>query len=172
MSKKICGNPETIEPYKLITDRTVKQSDSACFVPSSPFMHNNFYSIPSNTVDIESELRGQNYLLSSCPENKYNPTVNKIVPPTTSLQDCKDQSLNPEYSRIKKPCNLPGVNINRFHPLVESVQEIQKIHSNSIFGKNSRTYIKDEFAKKEEAKKQLSFTFSNDGFGPYANLKY
>jgi len=55
--------------------------------------------------------------------------------------------LEPEYTRLDtiKPCNLPGVHINRFEALCESPQNPDRIHGNQYIGVGTRNYITDKF---------------------------
>ena len=113
-------------------------------------MHNPFKSIPFQNIDAESNLRGQTRNLSRCPSEKYNPyTEPKVEFPIP--KECESKGLVPEYTRINKPCNIfSGISINRFHPLCEDVQQLNKIQSNSYAGVNTRLQVKDAFAKKNK----------------------
>jgi hypothetical protein len=140
------SNQESTSPFNWITDKSVIESKQVCFQAASPFMHNPYKSVPMGSVDIESELRGQNFDLTKCPSKKFNP--NKANPVKTKmLPDC-DNTLIPEYTRVGRACNvLSGININRFHPLCEDYQEINKIHDNAYIGTNTRLAIKDAYRK-------------------------
>lgn len=154
-------NEESVAPFKWATDNTVVESKSACYLGTSPFMHNPFKSIPTGSIDIESELRGQTRNLSKCSEEKYNPATAKQynIPIET---ECVDQRLVPEYTRINKPCNIfSGISINRFHPLCEDVQELNKIHNNTLIGTNTRLQIKDAYVQTQQPKR-LPFDFDKD----------
>lgn len=161
---------ESTGPFKWITD-SVYESPSACFLDESPFMHNNFYSIPSNKVDVESDLRNQTRLLTRCPEGRFNPLINSTSCPKFNsglpceckdckeakkvfeLHDCEKSGLIPESTRTKRPCNiLSGISINRFDPLYEDLQDSQKIQSNSFIGVNTRMQVKDAYKKTQEKK--------------------
>lgn len=159
---------ESTAPFNYITD-TVYENKDACFVSASPFMHNQFYNISPNNVDIENDLMNRNRLLSRCPETRFDPTklqncklctkCNEGLPCgcghckdtryQNSLKDCEsNKGLVPEYTRINKPCNIfSGITINRFNPLCEDLQEASKIQSNSYIGTNTRLEIKDAFKK-------------------------
>lgn len=135
-------NKESSGPFEYATDTQVRSQ--SCSLGASPFMHNHLYSIPSRAVDIESDLRGQSYNLSKCSTHKFNPQNAKKsgIP----LPECSDKHLVPEYTRINKPCNLfSGITINRFHPLCEDIQQLNKIHHNSYIGTNTRLQAKDSF---------------------------
>jgi hypothetical protein len=135
-------NKESTGPFQYATDASVRKE--SCSIGSSPFMHNNLYSIPSRTVDIESDLRGQSYNLSKCSKHKFTP--DKAIQFSNPLIPCDDMQLVPEHTRINKPCNLfSGISINRFHPLCEDIQQINKIHHNSYIGTNTRLLAKDTF---------------------------
>jgi hypothetical protein len=156
---------ESTSQFKWITDN-VKESNDACYVNQSPFMHKQFKSIPFNKIDIESDLRNRNRPLSRCPEARFDPTklenckdcqeCNLGLPcgcnhcrqtkHENELKDCSNNGLVPEYTRINKPCNIfSGITINRFNPLCEDLTSLDKIHSNSYIGTNTRNLIKDAF---------------------------
>jgi hypothetical protein len=139
---------ESTGAFKWITDSVYEHKDS-CNVDASPFMHNQFKSIPSKAVDIENDLRNQTRLLSRCPESRFDPSKvtsdNKF---TSKLENCKSNNLVPQYTRVNKPCNIfSGISINRFHPLCEDLQDTNKIQSNSYIGTNTRLQVKDAFNK-------------------------
>lgn len=141
-------NQESTDVFKWITDSVYEHPDS-CAVEASPFMHNQFKSIPSKAVDIENDLRNQTRLLSRCPETRFDPSkaINDNTF-TSKLPDCKSNKLVPEYTRISKPCNIfSGMSINRFHPLCEDFQDVNKIQSNSYTGTSTRHQVKDAFNK-------------------------
>lgn len=141
---------ESTGPFNWIT-QSVYESPDSCFQDQSPYMHNNFNSIPSSKIDTESELRNQSRHLSRCPSKKYDPSKAQESPIDAFIKtDCKKikMSLEPEYTREKKPCNLSGININRFNPLCDNLQDITTIHSNSYIGRNTRLLVKDAFTKK------------------------
>ena len=156
---------ESTGPYNWITDK-VNESQNPCFVGQSPFMHNQFQSIPTNLVDAESDLRNQTRLLSRCPEARFDPTkldncqqcekCNQGLPCgcahckdtryNQKLTDCTTDFLVPSYTRVKKPCNIfSGITINRFNPLCDDLQDTNKIQSNSYIGANTRLQIRDAF---------------------------
>lgn len=138
--------------FNLVTDKTIPESNSVCFQSTSPFMQNPFRSIPANSVDIESDLRGFSYEMSKCPTHKFNPE--KHQPVNTKLNECKDNGLVPQYTRTNKPCNMfSGITINRFHPLCENLQDVNKIHNNNFIGINTRLHLQDAF-EKNKLKKQ------------------
>ena len=128
--------------FGLVVDKSVIESDESCFQASAPFKHNPFRSIPSNIVDIESELRGQTRVMSKCPSvlNRFNEF------PSKKIVECQSKTLVPEYTRINRPCNvLAGITINRFNPLCEDLQEIHKIQDNTYIGSNTRLQYKDSY---------------------------
>lgn len=137
---------ESIQPFNHTTDSNVVENSSACLPSQSPYMFNNFHSVPNKVVDIESDLRGQTRLISKCPTKQYNPsTANKV---DFKWKECDTTVLTPEYTRIDKPCNIfSGITINRFHPLCDDVQ--MKIHSNDYIGANTRLEVKDAHKTKE-----------------------
>lgn len=158
---------ESTGPYNWITDN-INESKNPCFVGQSPFMHNQFQSIPMNLVDAESDLRNQTRLLSRCPEARFDPTkldncqlcekCNQGLPcgcthckdtkHQQKLTDCTTEFLVPSYTRVKKPCNIfSGITINRFHPLCNDLQDLNTIQSNSYIGSNTRLAVRDAFRK-------------------------
>lgn len=162
-------NQESIGPFNWITD-SVYENKESCYQFNSPFMHNQYNNIPSSSIDVSSDLRNQTRLLSKCPENKFDPTklsnckacenCNQGLPCGCShckdtknnnkLNDCKFDGLVPQYTRLNKPCNIfSGININRFNPLFEDLQDSSKIQSNSYIGINSRLTVKDAFKNKQ-----------------------
>ena len=139
---------ESTDPFKWVTDQSVTESKQSCYQGASPYMHNPFRSIPSSSIDIESDLRGQTLNLSRCPTHKFNPNNQK--PHVTQLNDCADNGLVPEYTRLNKSCNmLSGISINRFNPLCEDIQKLDKIHDNAYIGTNTRLQVKDAYKSKQ-----------------------
>lgn len=134
---------ESAAPFKWMTDESIVSK--SCYQGESPLMHNPLKSIPSTSVDVESDLRGQTRKLSRCPSNKFNP--NDQPTQVVDLKDC-DTTLMPEYTRLNKSCNVfSGVTINRFQPLCEDVQEVSKIQENSYIGVNTRLQMRDAYQK-------------------------
>lgn len=155
---------ESTGAFSWITDPIYEHKES-CYVESSPFMHNQFKSIPAMAVDIENDLRNQTRLLSRCPSTRFDPSKatndNKF---TSKLENCKNTPLVPEYTRINKPCNIfSGISINRFHPLCDDLQDTNKIQSNSYIGTSTRLQVKDAFnkARLEEPKRSGSVPLFN-----------
>lgn len=139
-------NSESAGPFQWVTDKSVVESKESCFLGAAPFMHNPYRSVPVNSIDIESDLRGQTRLLSKCIDDKHDP--NKIKPVDYQIKECTDLRLVPEYTRMNKSCNIfSGITINRFHPLCEDLQQPSKIASNNIIGKNTRLQVKDAIKK-------------------------
>ena len=165
-------NQESTGPYQWVTDASVHESQDACLPGITPFMQNQFYSIPGKKVDVESELRNQTRVLSRCPEVCFDPTkltncqnchnCNSGLPCDCNhcketkhqnyIKECSNNGLVPLFTRLNKPCNLPGISINRFNPLCEDPQNLDKIHQNSFIGDNTRNKVKDEY---KAAQKQL-----------------
>lgn len=143
-------NQESAALFERMTDSNVTESKKVCYHSTSPFMQNPFRSIPQNAIDVESDLRGQNYRNSKCPEDKYNPENPLQSKFNITLNDCGESDLIPEYTRINKSCNYSGININRFHPLCENLQDADKIHSNNFIGINTRLEIKDAYKAKKK----------------------
>ncbi|NDC95525.1 hypothetical protein EB118_13695 [bacterium] len=141
---------ESVAPFNWATDPTIVESKASCFLATSPFIHNPFRSIPVDAIDTESELKNLTRTLSRCPEKKFNPDtrVNVAFP---KINECMDESLVPQYTRTNKSCNvLSGITINRFDPLSEDLQELEKIHHNAYAGENTRLLIKDAYKAQRE----------------------
>lgn len=140
---------ESTAPFNWVTDNTISESKQVCFQSTSPFMQNPFKSVPSSAIDIESDLRGHKFMVSKCPTHKYDPEKSDHI--DFQINECKDNGLVPEYTRVNKSCNIfSGMNINRFHPLCEDLQKVNKIHNNSFIGTNTRLQIKDAFRAKQK----------------------
>jgi hypothetical protein len=140
-------NQESTAPFEYMTDIAVVESKESCFQGTAPFQHNPYRSIPVESIDIESDLRGQNLPNSRCPIHKFNPDSAKPV--KWNIKECEDNRLVPEYTRMNKACNIfAGITINRFHPLCEDLQSLEKIHSNTYTGTNTRLQIKDAYKNK------------------------
>ena len=162
-------NQESSAPYNWIMD-TVYENKESCYQSQAPFMHRNMTK-PSSSIDIESDLRNQYRLLSRCPENKFDPTkldnckmcdkCNEGLPCNcshckqtryeNSLKDCKSNGLEPEYTRMQKPCDIYfGLENTRNDKNIwshsgEDLQDINKIQSNSYIGSNTRQLVKDAY---------------------------
>jgi hypothetical protein len=146
---------ESAGPFNWVTDK-VYESPNVCFQSASPFMQNPFRSVPENKIDIESDLRGHKFQVSKCPTHKFDPTRAEKI--DTQINECKDNGLVPEYTRLNKSCNIfSGMTINRFHPLCEDLQQLNKIHSNSYIGTNTRLQIKDAFKQEKSKREPLEF---------------
>lgn len=118
--------------------------------------------VPDSIIDVSSDLRGQTRLLTRCPESRHNPlkncencdNCNDGIPcgcfhckQTKELNMC-DNALVPEYTRLNKGCNLPGLTINRFDPLCDPIQ--MEGQSLPIAGSNTRIAVKDQFVKAKQ----------------------
>ena len=170
---------ESTGPFNYITSN-IYENNNSCFLSESPFMHNQFPSIPANIIDAESDLRNQTRLLSRCPETRFDPTKN------LNCKDCKNcdsgipcecghcrdrthentinecngsfRGLIPNYTRIEKPCNVfSGVTINRFESLCENHQDLNNIQSNNYIGTNTRLQVKDVYTTQKNQNSQQLF---------------
>lgn len=138
--------------FNWTVDPTFAESKSACFNQNSPFSRNPSFAVPSSNVLIESDLRGQTRPLSRCPKLKFMPDLNENKK-LENLNECQDKFLEPQYTRINRPCNvLSEVSINRFEHLCEDHQSLNKISDNSFIGSNTRLQIRDAFAKQNNRK--------------------
>ena len=152
-------NQESTGPFNWMTDPNIKESSQACHVGFSPFMQNQFNSVPFNKIDAESELRNQTRKLSRCPTTQFDPT--KFTPINNDIKDCTTNDLVPTYTRLNKACNLPGVSINRFVPLCDDPQNLLNIHANSYIGRNTRLQVKDDYKTQLEENPIPRGTFNN-----------
>jgi hypothetical protein len=137
-------NKESSAPFDWTTDSTIRESSQSCFYATAPFSHNPYKSIPKESIDVESELRGQTRLLSKCINDKYVPNSSNAK---WSINECKDIRLASEYTRVDKSCNLAGITINRFQPLCDDAQSPTQIHNNAYTGVNTRLLVKDATKK-------------------------
>lgn len=155
---------ESMDPFKWVTDPLPYTATNACLPFQSPFIQKN-NGVPHSQIDTESQLRNQVSPLSRCPESRYDPTkrancsicenCDSGIPcgcdhcsdNVTVAQTCENNTLLPEYTRLQKPCNLPGQNIDRFHSLPDNPvgMDLKKIYSNDFIGQNTRQSVKDEY---------------------------
>ncbi len=154
---------ESRGPFNWIMD-PVYESKEACYQAQAPFIVSNVKGISRANIDIESDLRNQTRILSKCPSSRFNPTTQDYCKNCKNcdtglpcdcthcrdkryeneLKDCT-KNLASQYTRVKKPCNIfSGMNINRFHPLCDDLQDANKIQSNSYIGVNTRLQIRDK----------------------------
>jgi hypothetical protein len=91
--------------FNLIVDPSVMESKQKCFQSQSPFVNNPFKSIPSEYIDVESELNGLNRLNSKCNAKKY--VRDTSAPKQLFLNNCQGESdLQTKYTRMKKTHNV------------------------------------------------------------------
>src|SRR4029079_6582730 len=150
-------NYESISPglYKL-KDRTFEDS---CHMVH-PGYNNRQSGIIAQSVDVESEIKGLNYLNSKCPSKRYNPLKNCKTCQKCNLgipcgcahcneglhykrPEC-DEQLLPIQTKTFKPCgNIAAKYIDRFENLCFNVQDPSRIHSNQYIGDNTRLRTRD-----------------------------
>lgn len=163
-------NEESTGPFNILVDTKVPESKDSCYLNTSPFMRNPNKSIPSQSIDVESDLLGNTRPISKCISRNYSPSQkNGKLEPTSSYpipkltEDCDEKvskGLTPEYTRVSKPCNIfSGITINRFNPLGDDIQDLNTIHSNSYIGVNTRLAVRDKYKKEVSDKKKYDFTF-------------
>ena len=150
---------ENDHAFSLNTDASL-QKPTICHPQLSSMGYNGAYGIPtsSKSIDISSELRGQTRLITRCPESRYNPIINCTFCENCdsglpcgcshckeSLQrDSCEESLNPSFTRLNKACNIAGITINRFDPLISDIQrEAQSLPQSGI---NTRLQSKDTYS--------------------------
>jgi hypothetical protein len=140
---------ESTGSFKWLSD-PIYENPIQCHIDQSPFMRGNHaHGIQRTDIDVESELLNITRYNSRCPEKKYDPSKN-IVNTRAYPSNCQDPYLVPEYTRIEKPCNLPGVSTYHLsiHPLCDDIQDLHKIHLNSYSGTNTRLSSRDAYAQK------------------------
>lgn len=140
--------------FQWVVDTVFTEPQNACFNQYSPFSRNPPRAVLSNNVNIENDLRGQTRPLSRCPSVKFTPKLDTTeIKNENNLKECQDKFLEPQYTRVKRPCNvLSGITINRFEPLCEDYQSINKISDNSFIGENTRITVRDAYAKQNNRK--------------------
>lgn len=157
-------NKENMHQFSWMTDSNFTTNTSQCFQKASPFIQSNYKGPLKDLVDTESELFGQNRILTkSCPEKSFpiletdcekyknslpcNCKTCSDIKYKNFLQNC-DNFLVPEYTRTNLPCNvLSGININRFDFLCQDPQSVNTIQDNSYIGLNTRLAVRDQFSK-------------------------
>lgn len=141
----------------------VPLSDCSQFIPGVPNPHLQNRGIDLSQVDIESELKNQTRANSRCPVEKFDPTIgchplstakdmglpcvgNETNKSKFNRSECFNQII-PVPTRLEyiKPCNLPGAWFNRFEPLCDKLQDLDKIDNNSRIGLDTRNYTKDKY---------------------------
>ena len=182
---------ESTGPFKYVTNPIAHQASEQCFMGYPGFnsaMVGN-QGIRPETVDVESELRNQTRLASNCPTKKYNPKVNCRACDNCnqglpcgclhcnaknphSLADCSKEIV-PVQSRSFNACSdLNGIFINRFQPLCEDPQGLDKIHSNDYIGMDTRNVVKDQAAAKYDFREMAKNAHFKDLPSPVAGLSY
>lgn len=140
--------------FDLVMDPSVLSS--RCFLNAPEFSHAPSRSIPSEVVDLESQLRSYNKPLGKCITNRYipKPKCNScencgkdqdcdcLHCLTVAVDDCKNVDLEPTYSRLDRARQMMPNTQDRFEHLVLDVQDGAKIASNAIVGENSRMLMK------------------------------
>ena len=164
---------ESTGPFFYRTDqhRYLPLTDCNQFIPGIGMQHRQNQGILRSRVDIESELKDITRMSSKCPSKKFSPinalqqslncgncpNCDKGLPcgclhcrrkNQVNRIECEKQIPEPAQERNMriKPCNLPGVYINRFEALCENPQDVNRIHSNNYIGAGTRNEIKDNFA--------------------------
>ena len=147
-TRNIYDNNSTLSNYyefdrqfNLVTQNGIKENDTNCNINDAPYMHNHFYNIPSKYIDLESELIGKKQLLSKCVSVPSKIQTEFTPECTTELH----KKMNPLYSRIDHPASVADTIITDRFPPLDNIQQLNKIHSNSYIGVNTRLQIKDAF---------------------------
>ena len=149
-----CNFNKTIEestgPYNYIFNTMNENEYSNCNHAQSPFQKTNNKFYKGDFVDIDTELRGTNFINSRCPENKF-PYQSEYYDYPIPLQNCNFQELGPEYTKNKKSMNINNY-INKdaliYTPLIPDVYDDIKYkqftnNSTARIGTSSRLLIKD-----------------------------
>ena len=160
--------------FNLIVDPSIVESKQKCFQAHSPFTGNPYNSIPSEFVDVESELSGLNKLNSKCNAKKYhrdNSASKKLY-----LDRCQGQNdLKIQYTRMKKSHNQTEndlenerISKNNFYPQTSSdnennfeksrMENNQRIHGEYLYTKfdqNTRENLKKFIQEKRNNSKWL-----------------
>lgn len=157
---------ENKHAFSITTDtNSLPGTGKRCFT-SFNSGYNGAHGVPKNFVDVSSELRGQTRSITRCPESRYNPVLNcsdcsncndglpcgcnHCKKNNEDFLRCDSDSLNPEYTRLNKACNIfSGITIDRFDPLIRETQVPESI---LIAGKNTRIQSKDQFKQIQEQK--------------------
>lgn len=149
------SNKTDLENKHIFSIKTDSKSlpEQRCFTSFSAG-YNGAHGVPDNIIDVSSELRGQTRLLTRCPESRYNGCPKCPSGINENYISCNSDMLNPQYTRLNKPCNIfSGITIDRFDPMIMT-QELQVPESSVIAGKNTRNQSKDQFKQKQEQEQQ------------------
>lgn len=160
--------------FNLIVDPSLNESKQKCYQSQSPFVNNPFNSIPSEFIDVESELNGLNRLNSKCNAKKYhrdNSASKKLY-----LDRCNGENdLKIQYTRMKKSHNQTEndlenekISKNNFYPQTSSdnenhferkrMENNERIHSHyhyTKFSQNTRENLKKFIQEKKNNTKWL-----------------
>lgn len=127
--------------YSLNINSNIAESNNQCF---QLYNRNPFASIPSNLVDIESDLAGITRRASRCPSTQFDPKLQKVY--TNYVTKCRDQDLlDPVYTHLKKSCNPLAqydYTLRYIHPNTQEIREFSShIRANSYQGSNTRNVL-------------------------------
>jgi hypothetical protein len=107
--------------FNLIVDPSIVESKQKCYHSQTPFVNNPFNSIPSEYIDIESELNGLSRLNSKCNAKKYHRDTSHQQ--KLYVKECSGQNdLQIQYTRMKKS-----------HNIKENDEENEKINQNKLY---------------------------------------
>lgn len=114
--------------------------DEHCHIESPGVLKTMESGVRGDLIDIESKLKLLHIKNTKCPEKKMN-----LLKSNTNSFKCEKNLFITENTRDKKPCNdLSSKTKDRFHPLINDVQNPEKIHNNGYIGSNSRQLIKNK----------------------------
>jgi hypothetical protein len=150
---------QSFEDYQLNT--TFAESNSKCFLKSSPFIRSTDKSIPSNLVDTETALKGINRIgakyglvINNEPDCKDCENCGKpsecsclhchITKQQANLVECEDTGLTAISTKNNTNYTRADINnLERYDFIYENLNDSTKIQSNNIIGINSRLALKD-----------------------------
>lgn len=133
---------DSMSVFNRISDSASIQAN--CYSKETGIMPDTLSSIPGSNVNIESDLRGHNVVLSRYGETRVRNCDDCAV--IASTPGCINDTLIPEYSRFDNQLSFfKGIHVNRFNPLCEDYQTEKVIPTNDVYGVNTRLSAKDKF---------------------------
>ena len=166
---------ESVEPFDLIMQKGIKESDEKCFEKHYPMSLFTSNYIPPECVEIESRLRNQITPMSDCPSHKFR-GKNLCKKGTDMLKDgqrcdckpCLDKlalkpcgfgfgkGIDPEYTKQRRGTNnLSSQENGRFNNAINdnkgrvSSTDLNSIPTYKTVGLNTRLYVQDKFKSRK-----------------------
>jgi hypothetical protein len=138
----------SIYQYNLIMDTSVSEPKKKCYQSQTPFVENPFKSIPSQYIDIESELSGLTRLNSKCAVKKYH--MDTTEQKKMFYETCQGQNdLKMEYTRMK-----------RSHNIKENDSDNERISKNNFYPRDSEDKISDFEKQRMENTQQIHYNYT------------